>query len=154
MPSCVAAIDQGTSSSRVVIISADGNIVGSHQVEHKQYYPDAGHVEHDPLEIWNSVRTCLSGAMADLKEKVKIVSIGITNQRETTIVWNKRTGQPYHRAITWNDTRTQEICDRLRKTGDPERYHKKTGLPIASYFSATKLIYLLDKVPGLRKDAE
>jgi glycerol kinase len=151
---CVAAIDQGTSSSRVLIIGPDGSVLGSHQVEHEQFYPGAGQVEHDPLEIWNSVKVCLSGAIASVKEDVKIVSVGITNQRETTIVWNKNTGKPYHRAIVWNDTRTGEICEKLTKAGGADRFRDKTGLPIASYFSATKLMYLLDKVPNLRKDAE
>jgi glycerol kinase len=151
---CVAAIDQGTSSSRVLIIGSDGSVLGSHQVEHEQFYPGAGQVEHDPLEIWNSVKVCLSGAIASVKEDVRIVSIGITNQRETTIVWNKNTGKPYHRAIVWNDTRTGEICEKLTKAGGADRFRDKTGLPIASYFSATKLMYLLDKVPNLRKDAE
>lgn len=152
--SCVAAIDQGTSSTRVLIISSSGSVLGTHQVEHKQFYPVAGLVEHDPLEIWNSVKVCLSGAIASVKGTVKIVSIGITNQRETTVVWNKNTGVPYHRAIVWNDTRTGELCDKLSKVGGADSFRAKTGLPIASYFSATKLMYLLDTVPHLREDAQ
>lgn len=152
--SCVAAIDQGTSSTRVLIISSNGKVLGSHQVEHTQFYPQAGQVEHDPLEIWNSVKTCLSGAIASISEKVKIVSIGITNQRETTIAWNKTTGAPYHKAIVWNDTRTESICERIAGAGGNDRFREKTGLPIASYFSASKLLYLLENMPGLREDAE
>lgn len=151
---CVAAIDQGTSSTRVLIISSNGKVLGSHQVGHEQFYPMAGHVEHDPLEIWNSVRTCLSGAIEGLTKKVKIVSIGITNQRETTVVWNRDTGIPYHRAIVWNDTRTGDICEKISKVGGSDRFREKTGLPIASYFSATKLMYLLETIPELRADAE
>jgi glycerol kinase len=138
----------------VLIISSNGKVLGSHQVEHEQFYPMAGQVEHDPLEIWNSVRTCLSGAIEGLTKKVKIVSIGITNQRETTVVWNRDTGIPYHRAIVWNDTRTGDICDKISKVGGSDRFREKTGLPIASYFSATKLMYLLETIPELRADAE
>ncbi|KAJ1426919.1 glycerol kinase, partial [Ochromonadaceae sp. CCMP2298] len=153
MQPCIASIDQGTSSSRVLIINADGVVLGSHQVEHSQFYPVAGQVEHDPLEIWNSVKVCLSGAIEGLSSQVQVVAIGITNQRETTVVWNKHTGQPYHNAIVWNDTRTEDICLELSQ-GDADKYREKTGLPIASYFSASKLIYLLRTVPGLRQDAE
>jgi glycerol kinase len=152
--SCVAAIDQGTSSTRVLIIGSDGSVLGSHQVEHEQFYPEAGQVEQDPLEIWNSVKVCMSGAIAKLKKKVKVVSVGITNQRETTIVWNKNTGKPYYRAIVWSDTRTDEICEKLSASGGADRFRPKTGLPIATYFSSTKLMYLLDRDAQLRADAE
>lgn len=152
---CIAAIDQGTSSSRVLLISSNGRVVSSHQVEHKQYYPTIGQVEHDPLEIWKNVKICLAEAVRKSKVPVKIVSIGITNQRETTVVWNKNTGTPYHHAIVWNDTRTGKIAERLiAKYGDKNYFQKKTGLPIASYFSATKLMYLLENIPEIRKDAE
>lgn len=154
--SCVAAIDQGTSSTRVLIITSQGQILSSHQVEHTQYYPAPGQVEHDPLEIWNCVKLCLSEAIAPVRDKVKICSIGITNQRETTIVWNKHTGAPYSRAIVWNDTRTASISDELAEqaNGNRDRFRAKTGLPLASYFSATKLIYLMRAIPGLRDDAK
>lgn len=152
--SCVASIDQGTSSTRVLIISKSGEVLGSHQMEHKQHYPKSGYVEHDPLEIWRSVKTCLSGALSQVPKSLKIVSVGITNQRETTVVWNKKTGAPYHNAIVWNDTRTNAICDQISKHGGADRFREKTGLPVASYFSATKLMYLLDTVPNLREDAE
>lgn len=151
---CVASIDQGTSSTRVLIISKSGEVLGSHQMEHKQHYPKSGYVEHDPLEIWRSVKTCLSGALSQVPKNLKIVSVGITNQRETTVVWNKRTGTPYHNAIVWNDTRTNAICDQISKNGGADRFREKTGLPVASYFSATKLMYLLETVPNLREDAE
>lgn len=152
---CVASIDQGTSSTRVLIICSNGRILSSHQVEHTQHYPTSGQVEHEPLEIWKNVKICLSSALANVKEKVELVGIGITNQRETTVVWNKDTGAPYHRAIVWNDTRTGNICERLvDRFGSNEYFREKTGLPINSYFSATKIMYLLETLPGLREDAE
>lgn len=157
MELCIASIDQGTSSTRVLLVNSAGKIVSSHQVEHAQHYPQAGHVEHDPLEIWQNVEICLAESLRKAKTKrdVKVVGIGITNQRETTLVWNKHSGRPYHNAIVWNDVRTSDICDTLiRKHGSKDAFREKTGLPIASYFSATKLLYLLDTVPQLRRDAE
>jgi glycerol kinase len=152
---CIASIDQGTSSTRVLIISCNGTVFSSHQLEHTQHYPTAGQVEHDPLEIWKNVKICMSVALKKLKEEVQIVGIGITNQRETTVIWDKETGIPYHRAIVWNDTRTAVICDHLKaRFGNPDHFRAKTGLPIESYFSATKIMCLLDAVPGLREDAE
>jgi glycerol kinase len=151
---CIASIDQGTSSTRVLIINSQGQVLGSHQVEHTQFFPVAGQVEHDPLEIWNSVKICLSGAIGGISTKAQVVAIGITNQRETTVVWNKHTGKPYHKAIVWNDTRTNQICEEMSKVGGADKYRAKTGLPIACYFSASKLVFLLATVPGLRKDAE
>eukprot|EP01041_Mallomonas_annulata_P005330 gene5330-10657_t len=151
----VGSIDSGTSSSRFMIYDAKGCIVGSHQMEHKQFYPESGMVEHDPLEIWKCVQKTMVDALttANLKA-VDIAAIGITNQRETTVVWNKKTGQPYHNAIVWNDTRTTSICTRLAHNIGKDRFRGITGLPISTYFSATKLMYLLDIIPGLRQDAE
>jgi glycerol kinase len=151
---CIAAIDQGTSSSRVLIFSATGKVLGSHQLEHAQHYPLAGQVEHDPLELWKNVKICMAKALAKIKGKVQIVGIGITNQRETTVVWNRETGEPYHRAIVWNDSRTNKIShDLAAKFGSKNYFREKTGLPIASYFSATKLLYVLDSDPDIRRDA-
>lgn len=151
---CIAAIDQGTSSSRVLIFSATGKILGSHQMEHTQHYPLAGQVEHDPLELWKNVKICLAKALGKINDKVEIVGIGITNQRETTVVWNRHTGEPYHRAIVWNDTRTNKIShDLAEKFGSKDYFREKTGLPIASYFSATKLLYILDSDPEIRAAA-
>lgn len=151
---CIAAIDQGTSSSRVLIFSATGKILGSHQMEHTQHYPLAGQVEHDPLELWKNVKICLAKALSKINDKVEIVGIGITNQRETTVVWNRHTGEPYHRAIVWNDTRTNKIShDLAEKFGSKDFFREKTGLPIASYFSATKLLYILDSDPEIRAAA-
>lgn len=154
--SCIAAIDQGTSSTRVLIIKSSGQILNSYQIEHTQYYPVSGQVEHDPMEIWNSVLICLSEAIAGISlSTIKIVSIGITNQRETTIVWNKDNGLPYHNAIVWNDNRTSSICDQLASVSEKgiDRFRDQTGLPLAPYFSASKLLYLLRNVPTLRQDA-
>ena len=154
----VCAVDQGTSSSRVMVFDRAGSVVSSHQLEHKQYYPKSGYVEHDPLEIWERVSECAREAIrvAKLREGgCDIRALGITNQRETTVVWNRFTGKPYHNAIVWNDARTEGICERLSaQHGGPNAFRSKTGLPIATYFSASKLIYLLETVPGLRADAE
>jgi glycerol kinase len=152
--SCVASIDQGTSSTRVLLVCSKGTVLSTYQIEHTQHYPVAGQVEHDPLEIWNSVKICLSGALEACEKQVNIVAIGITNQRETTVVWNKNTGKPYHRAIVWNDTRTEQICEKMSQKGGKDKYRKSTGLPIAPYFSASKLVYLLTNVPGLREAAD
>jgi glycerol kinase len=152
---CIAAIDQGTSSSRVLLISSSGRVLSSHQLEHTQHYPTSGQVEHDPLEIWKNVKICLSEALRKSSIELRVVAVGITNQRETTIVWDKDNGAPYHNAIVWNDTRTAKICERLiERFGSKDYFREKTGLPIASYFSASKLIYLLESVPGLRQQAE
>ena len=112
--SVIASIDQGTSSTRVLIISKKGEVLGSHQMEHKQHYPKSGHVEHDPLEIWNSVKTCLSGALSQVKDE-KVEAIGITNQRETTVVWNKETGKAIYNAIVWQDTRTENLVKEMEQ---------------------------------------
>lgn len=152
---CIAAIDQGTSSSRVLLVASSGRVISSHQLEHTQHYPTPGQVEHDPLEIWKNVKICLSEAIRKTPIEVEVVAIGITNQRETTIVWDKETGCPYHHAIVWNDTRTAKICEQLvDRFGNKDHFRAKTGLPIASYFSASKILYLLDSIPELRKDAE
>lgn len=154
MLSCVASIDQGTSSSRVIIFDRNGRVLASHQAEHTQHYPHPGHVEHDPEQIWQTVRQCLSEAANAVSQPIKLETIGITNQRETTVVWNKQTGKPYHNAIVWNDNRTGDICNRISREGGKDKFRSKTGLPVATYFSASKLVYLLDTVPGLRADAE
>lgn len=156
MASYVCSIDQGTSSSRCILFTREGKVASSHQLEHKQHFPKPGLVEHDPQEIWQSVQACVRGAMQKVgASATDIVSIGITNQRETTCMWNKRTGQPYHNAIVWNDMRTSEICGRFIKasTLGQDRWRKVTGLPIATYFSFSKIVYLLESIPELRRDA-
>lgn len=149
------ALDQGTTSSRAVLVNRNGEIVESAQQEFKQHFPQPGWVEHDALEIWNSVVAC----MAEVLRKANVLAhqiagIGITNQRETTVVWDKHTGQPIHRAIVWQSRQTEEICQQLRDAGHEEHVRTKTGLLIDPYFSATKIKWLLDHVPGARKKAE
>jgi len=149
----VCSIDQGTSSSRFMVFNRDNEVVCCHQREHKQHYPQPGHVEHDAEEIWESVRECVISALSSGKvDSSDLAALGITNQRETTCVWNKHTGVPYYKAIVWNDNRTSDICDRFKEY--KELVRAKTGLPVAPYFSCSKLIYLLENVSGLRAAAE
>ena len=149
------ALDQGTSSSRSILFDAHGRIVAQAQLELPQIYPRPGWVEHDPREIW---RTQLSTARAALSQAgisaSQVRALGITNQRETTVVWNRQTGQPIHHAIVWQDRRAEPACARLREEGHADSIQQKTGLRIDAYFSATKLQWLLDEVPGARAAAE
>ncbi len=155
MTKYVAAIDQGTTSTRCIIFDHSGGVVSSHQLEHTQIYPQAGWVEHDPLEIWARIQDVLRAALqrAGLSP-ADLAAIGVTNQRETTLVWNPRTGQPYHNAIVWQDTRTDRICAALGQEEGQDRFRAQTGLPLATYFSGPKIRWLLDNVPGLRAAAE
>ena len=151
----VAALDQGTTSTRCLIFNAAGEIVGREQREHEQIYPKPGWVEHDPLEIAERAEEVLRGAAADAGlELGQLTALGITNQRETTVVWDRRTGRPYANAIVWQDMRTAELCERLGGEFGPERFRDKTGLPLATYFSGPKLRWLLDNIEGLREAAE
>ena len=151
----VAAIDQGTTGTRFMIFDHAGHVVASHYEEHHQIYPQPGWVEHDAGEIWDRTRTTIGGAMAKAGVRASdLAAIGITNQRETTIVWNPKTGEPYFNAIVWQDTRTQSICQKLIDDGKADFIRAKTGLPIATYFSASKIQWLLENVPGLRAKAE
>ena len=149
------ALDQGTSSSRSIVFDARGNIVALAQQELPQIYPSPGHVEHDPLQIWG---TQLATAREALKKSgisaSQITAIGITNQRETTVVWNRKTGQPIHNALVWQDRRAEPVCAQLREDGHAGLIQQKTGLLVDAYFSATKLQWLLDHVPGARAAAE
>ena len=151
----VASVDQGTTSSRFMIFDDAGAVVGVQQLEHKQIYPQAGWVEHDPLEVWARTQDVIKGALlkADLTAS-DLAAIGITNQRETAVVWNARTGQPYHNAIVWQDTRTDRICSELAKDGGQDRFRSQTGLPLATYFSGPKIKWILDNVAGVRAAAE
>lgn len=151
----VGSIDQGTSSTRFMIFSSSGDVVSIHQLEHTQHYPQPGFVEHDPLEILANTKLCMNEALkkANLTSE-DIAAIGITNQRETSVVWNRSTGLPYHNAIVWNDNRTASICDELVQGGHSDTVQAITGLPIAPYFSASKVLHMLRLVPGLREDAE
>ncbi len=170
----VAAIDQGTTGTRFMVFDHAGCVVSSHYEEHRQIYPQPGWVEHDAREIWEKTRVTIQGALssstsltvnsaegAESKRGVRgsvkasdLAAIGVTNQRETTVVWNPKTGEPYYHAIVWQDTRTQTICQRLIDAGKEAFIRAKTGLPIATYFSAPKIQWLLENVAGLRAQAE
>lgn len=151
MSKLIAAIDQGTTSTRCIFFDHGGNVVSASQKEHQQIYPQPGWVEHDPLEIWERTQEVIQEAISTISAPV--AAIGITNQRETTIVWNPRTGQPYYNAIVWQDTRTKDICDQLAADGGQDRFRPKTGLPLATYFSGPKIKWILDNVEGLREAA-
>jgi glycerol kinase len=154
-PKFIASIDQGTTSTRCIIFNEYGSIVQQVQKEHKQIYPNPGWVEHDPIEIWENVQEVAHKAVDTSSIKPKdIAAIGITNQRETTIIWDKRTGIPYYNAIVWQDTRTKEYCDLLARDGGQDRFRQKVGLPLNPYFSGTKIKWILDKVDGVREDAD
>jgi glycerol kinase len=151
----VAAVDQGTTGTRFMIFDHAGKVVASHYEEHHQIYPQPGWVEHDAGEIWDRTRTTIGGAMAKANLRADgLGAIGVTNQRETTVAWNPKTGEPYHNAIVWQDTRTQPICQRLIDDGRESFIRAKTGLPIATYFSGPKIQWLLENVDGLRAKAE
>ncbi len=154
MPEYVAAIDQGTTSTRFIIFDHNGNVVAVAQKEHKQIYPKPGWVEHDPLEIWQNTQEVMRQAVKTVNGPSSIVCIGITNQRETTVVWEKSTGQPVYNAIVWQDTRTDAICNELAKGSGQDRLRAKTGLPLATYFSGPKIKWILDNVPGAQAKAE
>jgi glycerol kinase len=155
MTQWLAAIDQGTTSTRCIAFDADGAVISVAQQEHRQIYPQAGWVEHDPLEIWQSCESVIAKAIDQTNLPIsQCAAIGITNQRETTVVWNKRTGAPLNNALVWQDTRVNEIVARYASDGFQERTRALTGLPLASYFSALKLQWLLDHVSGARAAAE
>ncbi|HEY2696578.1 MAG TPA: glycerol kinase GlpK [Pseudonocardiaceae bacterium] len=156
MTEYVAAIDQGTTSTRCMVFDHSGHVVSVDQTEHEQIFPKAGWVEHDGEEIWRNTRQVAAGALAkaDLKAS-EIVAVGITNQRETALVWDRKTGKPVYNAIVWQDTRTDKICNELGALGGgQERYRAKTGLPLATYFSGPKIRWVLDNVDGARQRAE
>lgn len=151
----VLALDQGTTSSRAVVFNRSGNIVSMAQKEFKQYFPKPGWVEHDPDEIWESQSAVMTGALGKAGLEWKdIAGIGIANQRETTVVWDRATGVPVHRAIVWQDRRTSDFCDRLKRQGLEDDIRRKTGLVIDPYFSATKIRWILDNVKDARRKAE
>ena len=155
MPKFVAAIDQGTTSTRFMIFDHGGNVIAAHQKEHQQIYPKPGWVEHDPLEIWERTREVMDGALEKSGiSRSDIAAIGITNQRETTVVWDRKTGKPVHNAIVWQDTRTDGIINELAKEGGQDRFRPRTGLPLSTYFSGPKLKWILDNVDGARAKAE
>ena len=150
-----AAVDQGTTSTRFMVFDHAGQVVAVHQLEHEQIYPKAGWVEHDPMEIWARTQEVIKAALdKNGIDPNDIAAIGVTNQRETTIVWDKNTGKPYYNAIVWQCTRTKDICDELAKDGGQDRFRAKVGLPLATYFSGPKIKWILDNVEGVRAAAE
>lgn len=150
-----AAVDQGTTSTRFMIFDHAGQVAGVDQMEHEQIYPKAGWVEHDPMEIWARTQDVIKAGLKKSGVKAEeIASVGVTNQRETTVVWDKKTGKPYYNAIVWQCTRTKDICDDLTKDGGQDRFRAKVGLPLATYFSGPKIKWILDNVAGVRKAAE
>ena len=151
----ILALDQGTSSSRAIVFDHEGNIRSVAQQEFPQYFPQPGWVEHNPMEIWSSEAAVIAEAITKLGINGKdIAGIGITNQRETTIVWDARTGVPVYNAIVWQDRRTSAFCDSLKERGLVDKIREKTGLIIDAYFSGTKIKWILDNVPGAREKAE
>ena len=155
MKKAVMAIDQGTTSTRAILFDHSGNIIGKAQKEHEQFYPKPGWVEHDPIEIWRSTQLVIQNALSSSKlDENEISAIGITNQRETTLIWNRFTGKPYYPAIVWQDTRTDMLCNELARSGGQDRFRSKTGLPLATYFSGPKIAWMLENVAGLRLAAE
>jgi len=150
-----AAVDQGTTSTRFMIFDHHGKVVAVDQKEHEQIYPKPGWVEHNPLEIWERTQEVIEGALkkSDVSP-ADIAAVGITNQRETTVVWEKATGKPVYNAIVWQDTRTDQICNELAKDGGQDRFREKVGLPLATYFSGPKVKWILENVEGVREKAE
>ncbi len=155
MGNFIAAIDQGTTSTRFIVFDLHGNIAAVDQKEHKQYYPGPGLVEHDALEIWNNTKEVIQNSLriSGLAPE-DISALGITNQRETTVIWNRLTGIPVANAIVWQDTRTADICNQLEQSGKKEIFYQKAGLPLATYFSGPKIKWLLDQHPDWRDQAE
>ncbi|WP_289029206.1 glycerol kinase GlpK [uncultured Paraglaciecola sp.] len=152
---CILSIDQGTTSSRAIVFSPDSQIVALAQLEFEQHYPNDGWVEHDPEDIWSSTLKVCKQALSEAQNKgAEVIAIGITNQRETTIVWDKKTGIPIYNAIVWQDRRTARQCKTLRDAGHLDLVQSRTGLLLDPYFSATKVSWILDKVDGARNKAE
>jgi glycerol kinase len=154
MSKYVAAIDQGTSSTRFMVFDHGGQVVAVDQKEHGQIYPKPGWVEHDPLEIWERTQQVIEGALSKGNvSAADIAAVGITNQRETTVVWEKSTGKPVYNAIVWQDTRTDTIINKLARSGGQDRFRKKAGLPLATYFSGPKIKWILENVRGAKEKA-
>ena len=155
MAEYIGALDQGTTSTRFIVFDRSGSVISSAQKEHQQIYPQAGSVEHDPEEIWRQTQRVIQETMESRSLQPKdLAAIGITNQRETTVVWNKKTGKPVCNAIVWQDTRVASAVAEFSAHGGQDRYRKKTGLPLATYFSGLKIRWILDEVEGARQQAE
>lgn len=155
MAEYIAAIDQGTTSTRCMIFDHSGTVISVAQKEHRQIYPRPGWVEHDPTEIWENTKSVIQSTLNSLgTDRNSIAAVGITNQRETTVVWDHTTGQPYMNAIVWQDTRTKEICDQLALDGGQDRFRPVVGLPLSTYPSGPKIMWMLENNPDIRKAAE
>ncbi|MFB5663041.1 glycerol kinase GlpK [Alteribacillus sp. HJP-4] len=151
----IMAIDQGTTSSRAILFEKSGKIVGTSQKEFEQYFPHPGWVEHNPQEIWSSVLAVIAQVLSRYDVSAKdIAAIGITNQRETTVVWDKNTGKPVYNAVVWQSRQTMDICNELKEQGHANTFRRKTGLLIDAYFAGTKIKWILDQVKGAREEAE
>src|ERR671927_942802 len=153
MAEYAAAVDQGTTSTRFMVFDHGGQVVAIDQREHEQIYPKPGWVEHDPKEIWQRTQEVIGAIIGDKVNASDISGVGVTNQRETTVVWDRYTGEPVYNAIVWQDTRTDQICNELMADGGQDRFRDKTGLPIATYFSGPKIKWILDNVDGAREKA-
>jgi glycerol kinase len=153
MAQYAAAVDQGTTSTRFMVFDHGGQVVSVDQKEHEQIFPKPGWVEHDPTEIWQRTQEVIHAGL-DKVQASDIAAVGVTNQRETTVVWDRTTGEPVYNAIVWQDTRTDEICNELMADGGQDRFRAKTGLPIATYFSGPKIKWILENVDGIREKAE
>ncbi|MDK2981660.1 MAG: glycerol kinase [Chloroflexota bacterium] len=155
MAKYVGAVDQGTTSTRFMIFDHSGKVIGVDQKEHEQIYPKPGWVEHDPMEIWERTQEVIAGALKKTGVMASdLAAVGVTNQRETAVVWEKATGKPIHNAIVWQDTRTDQICNEFEKDGGQDRFRDKVGLPLATYFSGPKVKWMLENVAGAREKAE
>ncbi|TAG69357.1 MAG: glycerol kinase, partial [Runella slithyformis] len=155
MSKYIAAIDQGTTSTRCILFNRQGQIVSVGQKEHEQIYPQPGWVEHNPDEIWQNTLEVIAQARIKASALVTdIAAVGITNQRETSVIWNRHTGKPYYNALVWQDTRTGDLVAKMAETGGQDRFRAQTGLPLATYFSSLKIKWLLENVAGLHEDAE
>ncbi len=151
----VGAVDQGTTSTRFIVFDRGGNMISSAQKEHRQIFPQPGWVEHDPVEIWQNTQEVAGAALARAGLRPKdLAAVGITNQRETTVLWDRHTGRPLHNALVWQDTRVDQLVAQYARNGGADRFRAKTGLPLASYFSGLKLQWLLDNVQGARGKAQ
>jgi glycerol kinase len=153
MAEYAAAVDQGTTSTRFMVFDHGGQVISLDQKEHEQIYPKPGWVEHDPMEIWQRTQEVVRAGLDKVKPS-DIAAVGVTNQRETTVVWERSSGRPVYNAIVWQDTRTDQICNQLASDGGQDRFRAKTGLPIATYFSGPKIKWILDNVDGVRSRAE
>ena len=155
MAKYVGALDQGTTSNRFIIFDPNGRIISIDQKEHEQIFPLPGWVEHNPIEIWQNAQDVIRGALAKAHlSGTDLAAIGITNQRETTVLWDKNTGKPFYNAIVWQCTRTDKICTELTREGGQDRFRNQTGLPVATYFAGPKIKWILDNVPEARAAAD